>query len=366
MKIKIVDIHKTEKGNRDLPSQFHEVVRNDLIQRAVLSLQAENRQAYGTKPGAGTRQVSEVSRRRRDYKGTYGIGISRVPRKIMSRNGTRMTWVGAIAPGTVGGRQAHPPKAEKNWSQKINEKENRKAIRSAISATVNAALVKLRGHRIPKEFPFVLDNKVESLNKTKDVEKVLDKLGFEEELQRTERSKVRSGKGKNRGRKYHNKKGPIFVVGGDCPLLRAAKNIPGMDAVIVNHLNAELLAPGCHPGRLTLWTENAIDKLANENLFSDDYQGPKQEKKVVEVKKEKKVKHEPAKSKSSIKKENKETKKEEPKREIKKEDVKQMVERKAEQIKKEERDEIKKVQLKKEHAEVENIMKELKAKAIKK
>ena len=117
-------MHKTEKGTKDLPIQFHEQVRTDLIQRAVLSLQAEGRQAYGTKPGAGTRQVSEISRRRRDYKGTYGIGISRVPRKIMSRNGTRMNWVGAIAPGTVGGRQGHPPKAEKNWTQKINEKEN--------------------------------------------------------------------------------------------------------------------------------------------------------------------------------------------------------------------------------------------------
>ena len=47
-----------------------------------------------------------------------------------------MNWVGAFAPGTVGGRRAHPPKSEKIWSKKINKKENAKAIRSAISATL--------------------------------------------------------------------------------------------------------------------------------------------------------------------------------------------------------------------------------------
>ncbi len=286
MKTKILDIHKTEKGTKELPVQFSEQIRWDLIQRAVVSLQNERRQAYGVKPGAGTRQVSEVSRRRRDYKGTYGAGISRVPRKIMSRNGTRMNWVGAIAPGTVGGRQGHPPSAERNWSQKINEKENRKAIRCAISATMVSELAKRRGHIIPKDFPFLLDSKVEAVSKTNEVEKILGRLGFVQELGRASKSSIRSGSGKNRGRKYHNKIGPLFVVSHDCNLLKSAKNIPGVDAVEVHNLNAEILAPGCHAGRLTLWSEGAIDILAKENLFTDDYQGPKQIKgSVAEIKK---------------------------------------------------------------------------------
>jgi len=287
--MKIVDLNKSEKGKMDLPVQFSEQYREDLIQRAVLSIQAERRQPYGTKPGAGNRAKSGVSRRRRDYKATYGIGISRVPRKIMSRSGTQMSRVGAIMPGTVGGRVAHPPKAERIWSQKINTKENRKAIRSAIAATMNTDLIKKRNHFFPKEFPFIIESKIESLTKTKDVEKALEKLGFEEELQRSLKSKVRSGKGKNRGRKYQNKIGPLFVVSTDCNLLKAAKNLPGVDVVKVNNINAELLAPGTHAGRLTLWSEAAVFALDKEKLFTEEYQA-KTEVKEEPVKKEVKKK----------------------------------------------------------------------------
>jgi large subunit ribosomal protein L4e len=342
MKTKLVDLNKSEKGSKELPVQFTEQVRDDLIQRSVLSIEAEGRQAYGTTPRAGLRHVAdEVSRRRRDYKTSYGHGLNRIPRKILSRNGTQMNWVGATAPGTVGGRAATPPKSNKIWSQKVNVKENRKAIRSAIAATVIPALVEKRGHKIPKDFPFIIDNKAESLSKTKDVERTLEKLGFTDELARASKRKVRSGSGKNRGRKYQRKVGPLFVVGGDCPLLKAAQNIPGVDVVIVQNLNAKLLAPGCHPGRLTLWTENAIDALAHQRLFTEGYEGPKQEKKVVEIKQPMKVAKAP--------------KKEVHKAVVKKEE--RPVEKKTEE---------KKVALKKEHADVENIMKELKAKTMKK
>jgi hypothetical protein len=33
-------------------------------------------------------------------------------------------------------------------------------------------------------------------------------------------------------------------------------------------LNAELLAPGAMPGRVTLWTENAINILEKDKLFN--------------------------------------------------------------------------------------------------
>src|SRR3989338_3183716 len=135
MKVKIIDINNKDIGERELPIQFSEDIRPDLIHRAVVTIQKNKRHPYGASPEAGKRHSAKLSRRRRDYKGSYGHGISRVPRKIMSRRGTRMNWVGAIAPGTVGGRQAQPPKAEKIWVKKNNKAENRKAIRSAIAAT---------------------------------------------------------------------------------------------------------------------------------------------------------------------------------------------------------------------------------------
>ncbi len=118
MKLKIISIKKAEAGERELPAQFKGLVRPDLIKRAVLSLQSNKRQAYGASPEAGKRHSAELSRRRRKYRGSYGHGISRVPRKILSRSGLRFNWAGAVAPGTVGGRRAHPPKTEKIWTKK--------------------------------------------------------------------------------------------------------------------------------------------------------------------------------------------------------------------------------------------------------
>ncbi|MFB6262252.1 MAG: 50S ribosomal protein L4, partial [Bradymonadaceae bacterium] len=47
---------------------------------------------------------------------------------------------------------------------------------------------------------------------------------------------------------------------------RAARNIPGVDVAPVEELNAELLAPGTEPGRLVIWSENAVEKLGAEDL----------------------------------------------------------------------------------------------------
>lgn len=266
MKLKIVNLANTEIGELRLPKQFEEDIRPDLIKRAVLALRSRKRQPYGTDPKAGMRHSARVSKRRRDYRGCYGIGISRVPRKVMVRRGSRFTWTGAIVPNTVGGRRAHPPKAEKIWVEKINRKERRKCIRSAIAATVNKELIQC-AETIPKNFPFILSRKFEELDKTKDVEKSLEKLGLRDELKRIKEKRIRAGRGKCRGRKYKRKKGPLIVVSGDCKLLKAAGNIQGVEVIDVKHLNAELLAPGAKPCRLTLWSEAAVDLMEKEKLF---------------------------------------------------------------------------------------------------
>ncbi|MBI2135082.1 50S ribosomal protein L4 [Candidatus Woesearchaeota archaeon] len=267
MKLQIFGISNDMAGEISLPSQFREDIRPDLIKRAVLALQSARRQKYGSHPEAGKRYSSTLSKRRRRYRGSYGFGISRTPRKILSRRGRRLFWVGAFAPNTVGGRRAHPPKSEKVLEKKINKKEKRKAIRSAISATVMSGIVRERGHIVPEAYPFVLDKKFEGLEKTKDVAEALKKLGLEKELARASVKSIRAGKGKSRGRKYVTKKGPLIVVAGDSKILKAAANIPGVEIVNVKELNAELLAPGAMPGRLTLWTRPAIEVLEKERLF---------------------------------------------------------------------------------------------------
>jgi large subunit ribosomal protein L4e len=267
MELQILDQGKKSGGNAKLPLQFDESYHPNLIKRAVHALQSKARQTYGASPDAGMRHASKLSKRRRKYRGCYGFGISRVNRKIHSRRGTRFFWVGTFSPQTVGGRRSHPPKAEKIWIKKINKKERRKAIRSAMAATVNREIVEERGHKIPTEYPFIIKSDFEKMAKTKDLEKVLKTLGFDQDLERSLITKIRAGIGKRRGRKYKKKKSLLIVVSEKCPVIDAANNLPGVDIVAVNSLNCELLAPGAAPGRATLWTESAITKLEKDKLF---------------------------------------------------------------------------------------------------
>jgi large subunit ribosomal protein L4e len=263
MKSKILDNTGKPVKEIDLPSQFSEPVREDLIKRAVLAIQANKRQPYGAYENAGKDYSARLSKRRRDYRGSYGRGISRVPRKVLLRRGRQFYYVGAVAPGTVGGRRAHPPKPEKIWKQKINKKERQKAIRSAIAATQDKELIEKRGHKFTNS---LIIKDIENISKTKELKELLLKLGLEEEFKRIKK-RIRAGKGKMRGRKYKVSKGPLIVTSQACPLTKAAQNLLGFDVITVESLNAELLAPGGIPGRLTIWSDKAIERLEKEKLF---------------------------------------------------------------------------------------------------
>ncbi len=266
---KIFSVDGNTKGEIRLPKQFHEEYRPDLIRRAVLAIQSHKMQPHGTKKGAGNIHSAEVSKRRRAYRTTYGYGQSRTPRKIMNRNGTRFTTMGANVPQTVGGRRAHPPLVEKVISEKINSKERKKAIRSAIAATTIRKIVEKRGHKIAKlkNLPVIIEDKIEGIKKSKDIIEILNTLGLEDEIERTKEKKIRAGRGKTRGRKYKKKVGPLFVVSSKCDLTKSAKNIAGADVCNVKDLNAEVLAPGAHPGRLVIWSEKALKVLEDKKLF---------------------------------------------------------------------------------------------------
>lgn len=268
MKLDVISKENKVTSKVELPPQFNEEVRKDLIKRAVLVLQSNARQRYGANPEAGKRASVRISKRRHDYRGTYGIGQSRTPRKVMNYRGTRFSWTGAFAPQTVGGRKAHPPKSSKGWEKKINIKERLKAIRSALAATVDKELVKAHGYKIPDNYPFAIDESFEKLAKTKDVKDALVAVGFGEDLQRASERKIRAGKGKNRGRAHKNKTSVLIVTADECPLLKAAQNIPGVQTATYNQLNTELLAPGTQPGRVTLYTQNALHKIEETKIFT--------------------------------------------------------------------------------------------------
>jgi large subunit ribosomal protein L4e len=149
----------------------------------------------------------------------------------------------------------------------VNKKERRKAIRSAIAATGNAAYVRLRGHRLADnvELPLIVDDSFTNLKKTTEVVESLKALGVWDDVLRAKPRKVRAGRGKMRGRRYKTKRSVLIVIPREAeekkPILHAAKNLPGVDVAYAEALNAELLAPGTHPGRLTIWTESSLANL---------------------------------------------------------------------------------------------------------
>ncbi|GBE56217.1 MAG TPA: 50S ribosomal protein L4 [Euryarchaeota archaeon] len=241
-----------------LPSVFETGVRRDLIKRAVISLQTHRLQAYGPSWMAG-KDTSAFS---------YGPGrgLARLPRVT---GGGPARGRGAIVPYAVGGRRAHPPVPERVLSKKLNKKERLLATASAVAATADKEIVESRGHRVDgvSEFPVVVVDGFESLNKTKDVSLALAKLGCSSDLERAKSKSIRSGKGTKRGRKYKRKKSVLIVVSSDASLSKAAGNISGVDVTSVKNLNAAHLAPGANPARLTVYTESALKEL--EMRFSE-------------------------------------------------------------------------------------------------
>jgi len=121
-----------------------------------------------------------------------------------------------------------------------------------------------RGHRIGEvsELPLVISEGAESVEKTKEALEMLKKLGCEEELKKVSDSKkVRSGKGKMRNRRYTMRRGPLVIYNEDNGIVRALRNIPGVETASVNALNLLQVAPGGNFGRFIIWTEGAFKKL---------------------------------------------------------------------------------------------------------
>lgn len=246
----IFDLQGKSSRKTTLPTIFSTPLRPDVIKRAVLAIQSSRIQPQGRDPMAGKKTTAES-------RGT-GSGTARIPR-IKGGSGRA-----AFAPGTVKGRQPHPPRAEKKILKSIPKKEAKLALFSAIAATAQKDTVFSRGHKIENvvQIPLIVDDAIEGLKRSKEVEETLANLGVIDDITRVRNSrKVRAGKGKHRGRKMKQAVGPLIVV-VDCKgLADAACNVPGVQVTSVANLNTEMLAPGTHPGRLTLWTSSAIETL---------------------------------------------------------------------------------------------------------
>ena len=266
MKAVVYSIEGKQLKEIELPKTFEEPLNRELIKRAVLSIQSKRKQPKGTKKDAGRDNTAEARSRRGlpQYERTINVGRARLPR-LKNRRGLLFGRVARV-PQAVGGVRAHPPKSEKRIAEEVNRKEKRKALKSAIAASTNRKLVEKR-HVVEEsiKLPVIVENGFEELEKTSKVVTVLKALHLLADLENA-KSKVRkrAGKGKRRGRKKKQKKSILIVTGKKAKAYKAARNIPGVDVSTAASLNVELLAPGCVPGRLVVWTEDAIKAIGEK------------------------------------------------------------------------------------------------------
>ena len=170
----------------ELPRVFSTPFRPDVIHKAYVNLQSRSFQPQGRDPLAGEK-TSAMSR-------NTGLGIARMAR--VKGSGFPRAGQAAGVGGVVKGRLAHHPVSEKVIVKRLNKKEKKLALCSAIAATASKELVAARGHRIEKvDLPLIVSADIEKVSRAKELRSVLDSLNLSDDLERVKNGwKKRSGR----------------------------------------------------------------------------------------------------------------------------------------------------------------------------
>jgi large subunit ribosomal protein L4e len=258
-------------GTHILPAVFKAPIRPDIVQFVHKNMNKNRRQPYAVSSKAGHQTSAE----------SWGTGraVSRIPR--VSGGGTHRAGQAAFGNMCRGGRMFAPTKIWRKWHIKTNLNQKRYATVSAIAASAIPSLVLARGHRIEQieEIPLVVGNGIESITKAKAAVELLKALNaYSDVLKVSSSRKLRAGKGKLRNRRYRQRRGPLIVYNEDNGIVKAFRNLPGVQLVNVTRLNLLQLAPGGHLGRFIIWTQGAFEQLdkiygtfTDVSEFKNDY-----------------------------------------------------------------------------------------------
>jgi large subunit ribosomal protein L4e len=252
---KVMDIGGKEIDDLVLPPIFDTPYRPDIIKKVYVNLQSLRYQPQGRYPAAGE-MVSAESR-------NTGLGIARIAR-ARGEGFPRAGQAAGVA-GVRHGRVAHPPVSWKIIAKKVNKKEKLLGFCSAIAATANKEIINRRGHRTGEisNFPLVVTNEIEKIVKTSDLKKSLNSLGLQDDLGRSQTIKrIPSGKSRMRGRSKRTALSSIIVVSTGSSICKLRHSLPGVEVKSIEELSVLDLAPGANPIRLTIYSKNAIEKLA--------------------------------------------------------------------------------------------------------
>ncbi|CAF9915193.1 hypothetical protein IMSHALPRED_002370 [Imshaugia aleurites] len=243
-----------------LPAVFKAPIRPDIVQTVHAGMAKNKRQPYAVSEKAGHQTSAE----------SWGTGraVARIPR--VSGGGTHRAGQAAFGNMCRSGRMFAPTKVWRKWHQKINLGQKRFATASALAASSVPSLLLARGHQISTvpEVPLVVASKAfegAAIAKTSAAIKLLIAVGAGPDVSKVRASrKLRAGKGKLRGRRHRQRRGPLVVYHPDedgKELVRAFRNIPGVETSSVFALNLLQLAPGGHLGRFIVWTSSAFAAL---------------------------------------------------------------------------------------------------------
>lgn len=252
MKAFLYDLKGAKKETK-APEFFDTVVREDIVAKAVESARREAATPYGLFKEAGRRHSASgtISHKRHEWKGHYGKGIARVPRKTMWRRGTQFMWIGAEVNSARGGRRVHGPTIFKRV-RKVNDKEMKAALRSALAATSQESFFAKRypafkanaGVHIVSELP----------KKTAELTELSQKI-FSSEKAVPGKRVTRAGIGKSRSRPTKVNAGALIVVGS-----KESANFKHMEVVRAKDLSVLDLYP---LGRMAIFTEKSLEELKN-------------------------------------------------------------------------------------------------------
>ena len=242
MKASIYSLEGKVMKDIELPKVFDSQPRADLVKRAVLSDETKLRQPKGNYRFAGFETSARYRGRKEDYGAVKNKGIPHLPHEVRPKG-----QFGKVkrVPLAVKGHRAHPPKPEKKIIEEMNKKEYAKALQSALAMTAAREIVSKRTKsKVTVSLPIIVEGKFEDLTKAKEAAAVFSSLNLGEYIENC---------------KCNGTKGPLVVVSKPS---KAAENLPGVDVITVEQLKVRHLAPGTHAGRLTIYTERAIEKIA--------------------------------------------------------------------------------------------------------
>ncbi|MCL5100666.1 MAG: 50S ribosomal protein L4 [Candidatus Marsarchaeota archaeon] len=256
-----VDVYKLDgsvEGKVTLPSVFEREFREDLIRRAILSDQSFEHQPQGHYILAGMQTTAVYVGKYTGYRRGRHMGMAIRPRQKLG--GGAMGDVRRI-PSSVKGRRAHPHRPEKNIFEQINKKEYDAAIASAIAGSSNKELVHQK-HVSKMSLPIVIDDNLESVAKTKNLLNTFKSLGLLDDVEKSHKPRLRIGM-----RRVSNKRrfrSSVLIIAKNAEnIIKAGRNIPGVDVCSVDDMKIEKLAPGAKP-RLIVWTKSALGSVGEK------------------------------------------------------------------------------------------------------